>query len=298
MKTKLNYWLMAGVVAMATITSCGSDDDDSLPPIDGYNNSNEVSSGNLLAHWSFDDTNSERISNTAASNTYGSVTYTTGQIGNALKLDQGALVYPTINAINTANALNNYTVSLWVNITNNKRSANSGFTSLFSLIPTNATDVWGDVNACVETSRHLPSSDTLELKNLQRSHTEGGVITNDNLAMFNDDTDKGKWFMGAKKWAHYVMTWNATTNEYKLYANGSSHGAYDARNEGGIMIMDVPVKAVFGSLASSDIGFAEAGEQRDWNPWATAMIDDVRVYNTVLSQVEITALYNLGVAGR
>lgn len=298
MKTKLNYWLMTGMVAMAAMTSCGSDGDDTLPTIDGYNNSNEVAASNLIAHWSFDDTNNERISSTAPSNTFGSASFTTGQIGNALKLDQGVLVYPTIAAVNTANAMNNYTISLWVNVAGNKKTASQGFTSFFSLIPTDASDVWGDVNACAETGNYLPSSDTLLLKNLQRSHTDAGVVTDDNIAVHNEDTGKGVWFMGAKKWSHYVMTWNATTHEYKIYGNTTASGAYDLRGTSGILIMDPPLKAVFGSLASSDIGFADAGEQRDWNPWAKASIDDVRVFNTVLSQAEITALYNLGVAGR
>jgi hypothetical protein len=295
MKTKMNYWLAAALLATTAITSC-SDDDDKLPKIDGYNNSNEVASSNLLAHWSFDDTNNERISGTAPASTFGTVGFTSGQIGNALQLSQGALVYPSIDAINSANALNSYTVSLWVNVANNKKTDHVGFTAFFALTPTGVTDIWGDINACAETANYLPSSDTLQLKNVQRTHPESGEKTDDNLAMVNDG--KGSWFMGAKKWSHYVMTWDATTHQYKIYGNGTSSGAWDDRGATAEMILATPVKPVFGSLASSDIGFASAPAQQGWNPWATASIDDVRVFNTVLSQAEITALYNLGVAGR
>lgn len=297
MKKSINYLLASGVaIAMLTFGAC-SDDDESLPPIDGYNNSNEVASANLVAHWSFDDNNNEVISSTAPSNTYGTVGSTTGQIGNALKLTKGVLVYPSINAINTANALNNFTVSLWVNVAGNKKTANEGFTSFFGLIPTGVTDIWGDIMACAETSRHLPSSDTLELKNLLNTHpTSGGNSLQDNVALKNGD--KGAYFMGANKWSHYVMTWNATTHQFKIYGDGVSVGGYDDRGTTAEMIMAVPVKAVFGSLASSDIGFTGAPAQQSWNPWATASIDDVRVFNTVLSEAEITALFNLGTAGR
>jgi len=39
------------------------------------------------------------------------------------------------------------------------------FTSFFGIIPTSVTDIWGNVMACAETSRHPSTSDTLELKN-------------------------------------------------------------------------------------------------------------------------------------
>lgn len=301
MKWSINYYLCAGAMAVAGLAVSACDDDENaLPPIDGYNNSNEVASDNLMAHWTFDDTNNERLSSTAPSNTYGgtgAVGFTTGQIGKALQLNKGVLVYPSITNINTANALNNFTVSMWVNVKGNKKTTSEGFTSFFGLIPSGVTDIWGDVMACAETGRHLPSSDTLELKNLLNTHPVGGGNSlQDNVALKNGD--QGAYFMGADRWAHYVMTWNATTHQFRIYGDAVSVGGYNDRGTTDILIMAVPVKPVFGSLASSDIGFASAPAQQSWNPWATASIDDVRIFNTVLSDAEITALFNLGTAGR
>lgn len=296
MRNTINY-LKVGAVALALVTlgSCGEDNE--LPPIDGYNNSNEVAASNLVAHWPFDDNNNERISNTASSNTYGTVGTTTGQVGNALQLTQGALKFPPIPAINTANALNNFTVSLWVNVTNNKKATNEGFTAFFGLVPANASDIWPDIVAAAETGHHLPSSDTLKLKNLLNTHPPGQPNSlQDNIALENGD--QGKFFMGAKKWSHYVMRWDATTHKFHIFANGEDVGGYTDRGTTGAMVMAVPVHALFGSLASKETGFDAAPNQQSWNPLATASIDDVRVYNTALSDAEITALYNLGTAGR
>lgn len=290
----LKFW--AAGVALVAFGACNNDDD-ALPPIDGYNNSDEVAAANLVAHWSFDNDMKEVISGTAPSATFGTVGTTTGQIGNALDLKKGVLVYPSIDKINTANALNNFTVSLWVNVKGNKKTANEGFTAFWGLIPTGVTDIWGDVMALAETARHLPASDTLELKNILNTHPAGASNSlQDNVALKNGD--QGKYFMGANKWSHYVMKWDATTNKFYIYGNGEDVGGYTQRNATGVLTMAVPVKAVFGSLASKDIGFTGAPSQQSWNPWATAMIDDVRVYNTGLSTAEITALYNLGKAGR
>jgi len=199
MKKNVKF-LSVGVLAMLTLAfgSCSKDDNNELPKIDGYNNSDEVAASSLKAHWTFDDTKNESISGTAPTGTLGTVGFTTGQIGKALDLQQGVLVYPPITNINTANALNNFTVSLWVNVKGNKKTANEGFTAFFGLIPTGATDIWGDVMALAETARHLPTSDTLELKNLLNTHPDGGGNSlQDNVATINGD--KGKYFMGAKK---------------------------------------------------------------------------------------------------
>ena len=307
MKT-INY-LFTGVMAAAVLTfaSC-SKDEKTLPKIDGYNNSNEVAASNLVAHWTFDETNNERISSTAPSNTYGTVGFTTGQIGKALQLTKGALVYPAIANINTANALNNFTVSMWVNVAGNKRTASEGFTVFFNLVPTGVTDIWGDIVAAAETGQFLPTSDTLMFKNLLNTHKVGGGNSlQDNLAKKNTDTappngGTGSWFMGAKKWSHYVMRWDAATGKFYIFADGNDVGAYTTRGatptEVGPLIMAVPVQALFGSLPSKETSFSGAPNQQSWNPLATASIDDVRIYNTGLSQAEITALFNLGKAGR
>jgi hypothetical protein len=294
---KTIYSIFAGALALSAVTFSSCDDEEKLPQIDGYNNSNEVGKDNLVAHWTFDDTNNERLSNTAAAQSFGGTGFTTGQIGKALQLTKGALVYPEISAINTADALGNFTVSLWVNVTGTKRVAGGGgFYSFFGIIPTSVTDIWGNIHAAAEIGRHLPSSDTLELKNyLNTTLSTGAQSGQDNVALKNGD--KGKYFMGANRWAHYVMTWDATTHKFEIYGDTEAVGGYTDRGTTPALKMRVPAKAVFGSVAASDIGFAGA-TRPDWAPMATASIDDVRVFNTVLSQAEITALFNLGTAGR
>lgn len=296
--------LKAGILALGVLAigSCSSSDD-SLPAIDGYNNSDEVGATYLVAHWTFDDTNNEVISSTAPNKTAGGVGFTTGQIGKALQLTQGALVFPPIDKINTVDALNNFTVSLWVNVKGTK-GVGGAFTSFFGIFPTNDTDIWGNLQACAETSRHLPASDTLELKNyLSTTMPDNSQNGQDNVALKNTGVDPpnggtGKYFMGGNKWAHYVMTWDGVNHKFEIYGNGEAVGGYTDRGTAPILKMRVPAQAMFGSLASSDIGFAMAPPIQAWAPLATCSIDDVRVFNTVLAQKDIVALFNLGTAGR
>lgn len=299
MKKTINYLFASALTgALIMLGSCG-DDKESLPKIDGYNNSDEVAEDNLVAHWTFDGTTEEDISGTGTSNTYGAAaTFTEGRIGEAVRLNGSVLKYPAIAGINTANALNNFSVSLWVNALGNKGTATSGFTSFFALIPTGVTDIWGDIHAAAETGQYRPTSDTLKFKNLLNTHPlAGGNSLQDNVAQPNGDV--GAFYLRTPgEWSHYVMVWNATTHMFFLYADGQDVGGYTLRGTTAELIMAVPVQAVFGSLASSTIGFAGAPAQQSWNPYAKADIDDVRVFNTTLTTAEINALFNLGQAGR
>src|SRR5258708_6276799 len=294
MKKTINYlFVSVGITAALLVGSCSKKE--TLPAIDGYNNSNEVGKANLVAHWTFDGTNNEAISNTAAS-TYGTVGFATGQIGQALKLTQGALVYPALAAFADANSLNNFTISLWINVDGTKGTTGA-FTSFFGLIPTNVSDIWPDICANAETSQHKPGSDTLALKNLLNTHIAGPSTNNyqDNLA---NGSNSSPWFLGGNKWSHYVMRWDATTHQFYIFGNAVSVGSYTDRGTTGVEVMNVPVKPVFGSLPASDLGFASGPTRQSWFPMATAMIDDVRIFNTALAEKDITALYDLGKAGR
>jgi len=296
MKKTIEY-LLTGSAALlmtaAVMISC--DDDEKLPKIDGYNNSNEVAEENLVAHWNFDGNNNERLSSTAPANTYGTVGFEDGQIGQSLKLTSGTLVYPTIAAINTANALPNFTVSLWMKVKNNKHTATPGATALFALLYQDDTDIWGNINMLAETGANTPSADTLLLKPLLKTLLPGGATSlQDNITGVNGTV--GNYFFGNDEWSHFVARWNGTTHKFEIFANGVNSGAYNDRGTTPELSMRVPVRAVFGSLAYSDIGFTSAPARGI--PKATALIDDVRVFNTALTDAEIGALFNLGTAGR
>jgi hypothetical protein len=298
MKTLINY-VSVCIIALSVVMLGGcKDDKDELPKIDGYNNSGEVAKANLVAHWSFDNNNNEVISNTAPSNTYGTVASTTGQIGNGLQLTQGALVYPSISSIGSANSLGNYTVSLWVNVNNN----GSSFTTFFGLFPSATTEPWGNLTSSAETSWFpaRAAGDTLVLKANYSSQITGGALNNQDN---RNDPRRKPTPVGLLKtsgqWTHFVIRFDATTHKLMVYANGNSIGAYDDRGTTTVALnMRTPAQAVIGSLAAADIGFAGAGARGDWMKMATASLDDIRVYNTAITDVEITALFNLGTAGR
>lgn len=292
---KFSLFLVSAILLMGmfAITSCK--DDEELPKIDGYDNSDQVAATYLKAHWTFDNTYAEAISTTEPENKYGGYAFEAGQIGSALKLTEGAIVYPSIANIGAANSLGDFTVTTWVKISNNGNS----FTSLFGIIPTAATDVWGNIGLNFETGWRPATNDTIVPKaNYLSLNQDGSLNGQDNRPDPFGNPKQGVFKQGGQ-WCFVAIRFNSATHKLQVFGNGVSIGKWDDRGPNTVALnMRVPCKAVFGSLAASDIGFSNAGARGDWMKKATASVDDLRVFNTAISDAEIMALYNLGVAGR
>jgi len=226
MKKTMKYFLSGiAAVSMLVLVSCG--DDDELPKIDGYNNSDEVASANLKAHWTFDGTNAEKISGLAplagAAGTFGTVGFEEGRIGQALKLTAGALRYPNIPAVNTADALANYTVSMWVKVKNNGGTAAAGYTQLFGLFPDGLTPatagdfMWGNINMAVETGwfpATNPQPDTLVLKGqFVIKNADGSINGQDNRPDPRGNPPVGV-FKQTGEWAQKTLSQKLHSGKY------------------------------------------------------------------------------------
>lgn len=128
-------------IVAISFTSC-KDDDNKLPPIDGYNNADEVASTNLVAYWGLNGDGKEAKSSTSPSKSDKS-SFVTGKKGQALDLAGGYLLYPEIASLNS---LKSFTVSLWANGLKNNGSHAS---ILFSL--GRANEWAGSINIMAET---------------------------------------------------------------------------------------------------------------------------------------------------
>jgi hypothetical protein len=306
MKKTIRYVFgAAGIAALLFIASC-SKKDDVLPTIDGFNNSNEVAASNLVAHWTFDGTTSETISNTAPTTTVGN-SFVTGTKGQALNLSSGYLVYPTITAISTATALPSVTVSLWVTIANNGTLQ----TNVFGIAQSTAVQTdWntGPLNVYVETGSHKVGNDTLQLHSNFATYINSTLYTGDNVNNYGvKGTDFLPFANGATKWFHYVMRYDGAGSLIDLYANGVrvSNNKFRHRtySPGGVetglgnITMTPPTQVVIGGFPNSTLGFSKSATQT-WQGLMTGGVDEIRVYSKSLSDAEIGSLYKLELAGR
>jgi hypothetical protein len=282
------------------IIACGEDDPAPLPPIGGYNNSDEIGAVDLIAHWPLEGNGTEKISNTAPSNSVGA-TYEPGAKGHGVKLTNGYLAYPEINALASTSA--SMTVSLWAKITNNGGPGADGHpTVMFTLSRPNE---WGgNINFMSETGWRASTSDTLVLKALAIiKNADGGANFQDIINSANpnaDDIAAGHAAHPNKnggQWAHYVMTWDATTAVFRLYANGVkiSNPVWESRNNGNALPLNffTPTRPVIGAFGTVAFGTPDA-----WQRPMNGSIDEIRVWKKVLNQADINALFELESAGR
>src|SRR5882757_813082 len=162
---KTIYIIFKGVViTLLALTAC-SKKDDTNATIDGYHSSSEVAASSLVAYWSFNNGNQEFFSSGLSTLSVGGVSSAAkGQIGNALQLTSGAIVFQGIN-LNNTKSLSDFTISLWLNVQNTK-GAGGTFTPFLALIPPGTSDIWGNIVLGAETGNYRSTSDKLELSSV------------------------------------------------------------------------------------------------------------------------------------
>lgn len=305
-KTNFLFKSIAVVILSTAIIGC-SDDDDSgsgqLPPIGGYNTSDEVAVNDLVAYWPLNGDGKESKSNTSPDETVG-VSYETAIKGQGAKLTNGYLTFPSISALATTSP--SMTLSIWAKV-NNNGGASGVPTMLFSLAKEG--DWIGNFNLMAETGWQPATSDTLTMKGLVSIKKEDGSSNNQDIinkvkATPEEITGGATPFpnKNSGKWTHYVITWDATKAHFKLYANGVkiSNVPWESRNKDGngvdqplALNFFTPTRVVLGHFGSILSGTPDA--------WQTPMVgsmDEIRVYKKALTQGEIGALYELELAGR
>ena len=300
MKTyKIISFLFSVVVVFSACTKADYGDNvvkgDPPPVPGGFTNSDQIAPGNLLAYWSFDGTNNEIKSNTAPSGIL-NASFTAGIKGQALHLNSGFLLYPTIAALSSANAISSCTVSMWVNVSNNGSQASEFFALAKDTSKQN--DWLGILNIAAETG-HSASDQNIAFHSWIGTYPTGSRNGADNI---NDYGNAGTDFQlapAAGKWVQYIMRYDASTENIDLYVNNIRVSNNNFRNRGGFgpIVMPTPTQVLIGAFPTAITGFSLSGNQ-SWQALLNGSIDEIRVYNKAFSDLEISALYKLERQGR
>ena len=289
-------------LAFASFTSCSSSDSNSLPPIGGYNNADEVGATNLKAYWPMNGNGKESVSNTAPT-TSENVTWVAGAKGQAAQFSLGWLKYPAI--ANITNLSGSVTISCWAKISNTKLVVD-GPSHISPLVSFTGGDNANIGNLSLFGNTHgLVSSDSIQVK------AEYHFKMPDGTSSFNGDCVnmiKQESWMDAThtwnankiggQWAHIVWVWDGVTANTRIYVNGVkiSNSAWESRNNGDPMPFDLfePTATIIGATPS----VADGTNVDAWNSALQGGVDEVRVWDKVLSAADINSLYELEKAGR
>jgi len=283
------FFLSIGAFLLSvTNTSCKkSNTDVVLPPIGGYANSDAVAATNLVAYWNFDGNQNEIKSSTSATSV-SRVGYTPGIKGQAVKSDSGYLFYNSIPALN---ALSTFSVSAWVQVRNNFDTLGNAFTSMiFQTSKPGST--FGNINLGLETSWKPATNDTLVVHGW---YSDGGGLQDNRNDPFGNPA-VGVVKDTAGHWINLIMTVDKSNPvNFLVYANGKNIGAYSSRGTSYYTPL-TPSSVIIGGWLNNVPGQTHTSDT--WPHAFVGSIDQVRVYDKALSVDEISALYQLELAGR
>ena len=307
---KIILGALALTIGLTTVISC-SKDEASLPPIGGFNTSDEVASADLVAYWPLNGSGVESKSNTAPSTTVGT-SWEAGAKGQGAKLTAGYMKYPSIAAL--AGVTGNITVSAWVKITNQKQIPSSVSTISPIITLTNPNEAIGNL-ALFGNTHGLISSDSIQMKaefkvKMTNGSTFGGDCVNMNKMepwMISDNANGALHTAAANKiggkWAHVVFKYTVSGGKTvcNIYANGVkiSNTEWEERKIGGQSVevpfnQFTPTYPIIGALRN----VVDGTNTDTWNAALNGSVDEIRIWKKALSASEIGALYELEKAGR
>lgn len=301
---------VAFVVTLLVIEGCSKSD--SLPAVNGYNSSDDIQKDKLAAHWSFSGNFNESVQNLTPTPSATAPTFVAGVKGQAYQGSGNTFVsYPIGNLA----SLTSLTLSVWykqpvqpVNNTTSSYIAGQGAQGIIQMY--NSTGTFYVLEFANEP--YSPKSgDSLKFDAGFQAKTSGAYGPNEGVVPTIFCTNS------LTKWTHLVMTYDGTSSTYTVYQNGVVLGANSAwssaKTPATVTILDggTGTGAPLGNLVLSDpIGLIIGSFPQNLNltsnsltpqPWAgnwQGALDEIRIYKTGLTAVEVGSLYQLELAGR
>lgn len=300
MKKTINLLLVSAITGtLIVLGSCSDDDKKDLPKIDGYNNSDEVAADNLVAQWKLEGNAEESVSGDVG--TTSNVTYADGVVGKCAVLSGGYIYNDEVPGL-ASKITSNLSISVWAQVRNNKGTASEHATALAMLTgdvhtsPNNVTP--GAV--LLETGHFNAASDTFRVKSvigITNASEEYKIEDNVNWWGLDNISNAGQMVKIANgDWAHFVLVWNNTDKTIRMYVNKALATNPEWENKTGANFTQQDNLGMIIGAFQNNVGLTDVNET--WAKAMTGKVDQVRVYNTVLSEAEISALYNLEIAGR
>ena len=259
-----------GVIAFASCTKANRNDDfpagDVPATAGGFTASSQIASSNLIAYWGFNGDLKESVSGTTGTN-HG-MSFTAGLKGQALNgnPDPAAKGYATSPSTAAIAGLKKYTISVWTNT-----AQNTGATGIVSIGET--TGFWGNINIFFE------NGGTSTLARFKTIYLDNGSTYDNNI----QDVQNG---FGA--WTHYLITYDGA-GVFKSYVNGSL--ARSSTISGGDIRFTNVGPVIFGTLHFMTVPSSTTGStDQPWAGYIPGKIDEVRIYNRALTDIEVSAL--------
>jgi hypothetical protein len=268
------------ITAGLLFTSCyKSFDPNSYRPtftVGGYASYEEVVQGHLVGYWAFDGSYVDSVSGTAATGV--NTSFSNGFKGQALQgSDNGYAISDLPAAIKN---LKSFTIDFWIN------TAQPSGAIITPLCISNTDGFWGALDLYYESNNATATSANLKV---HYTWQKDGFFTTAFLA--------NPW----NAWQNVALTYDAATSTFNIYQGGSlvTGGTQTVADLGDVVFPSGATKIIFGTeqfQCTPSLG--TAGGAQPWADFLKGQLDEVRIYDVVLTPADIQALVILQGKGK
>jgi len=284
-KNKFTAGLIVGMAVLFTLSACQKKFDPKsyapnkpAPTFSGYSASSQIETANLVAYWPFSGSLKDSLSSTTGVAT--GTSFAAGVFGQGLQGASNGYVISDVPA--AVKALHSFTITTWYNMAENT----NGVVALIDIV--NSQNFWGDFDLFME---NPPNATSVNLK----VH-----VWNNAGSATGVDAWEGDYLVtnAFNVWNQVTVTYDDSAGTVTVYYNGASVGT---NTQAGFAPLNWTnsTQMVFGTLQfQTNPSLTSATTSQSWANYLTGKMDQVRIYDVVLSSTEISALYNLEKLGR
>jgi len=284
MKKLINKYSIILILLSLGLSSCVKtfDPKSYAPPlnINGYTASDQIASTNLVAHWTFNNTLADSLSNTIGVGT--GTSFSAGLKDHGLALQGANNAYVVTNTPPAIKSLHSFTFTVWYNMPENTNGA------VGILDVANTQNFWGNLDIFFDNG----ASATTGVLKVHVWNNSGSSTGSD--AWEGGYTVNNPW----GTWTNIAVTYDDASSTVKVYYNGSLVGTNVASGFAPLNWTDAQQMSIGTLQFQTTPSLTSATGAQGWASYNPGLTDELRVYNKALSGTEISSLVALQGRGK
>jgi hypothetical protein len=286
MNTRINKFLLTGIVAVTLVSCFDKFDPDSYKPefeIGGFSAVDDIESTSLVGYWSFDGTLNESLSNTSSENS--GATFVNGFKGQGVNFNVANKSYITAMPSNSITSLQSFTISFWVNPTFVDADASNSIDGILGFISlSNPGRFWGNIEWFVENNSNNDAA-IVKVILTNKSNQEVDILVSGFKGLFGN-------------WTSHTLTYDGAEKKLTYYINGSVAATKIISLTAAPLEFTNSGPMVFGTVQFQTQPSIGCCGNQPWASYLTGSMDEVRIYNKALSGEDVNALVVLQGKGK
>jgi hypothetical protein len=298
--------LSSSIVLSSCYKKYNADDYAPLFVINGYSYVSEIEPTKLVAYWGFDNNLVDSVSKSAATGT--NTSFVDGYVGKALQGTTNGFAVADITS-QIAKVNGSFTINFWMYYPANTVTDNN-WVNIITITNPNQYQSWNAPFSGNFNFLKYPGSDRTNAAASQFGYHIRNVSGTGNWWDGPESWFNNLWTASVyNNWVNWTFSYDASTKKFNIYKNAAQWKSDGWIDSGGsntypqvqnsfsnLQFNAPPTKIIFGG--NTDTGVTA---DQTWGKSITGFdgkLDEVRIYNTVLTQIQIQSMIGLQSKGR